>query len=160
MIEQELLVNIVGTQNVINKQAILDQYASDMSFVNAIKPDCIVKPKNSDDIEKIVKLARTNRDTLDTRQFRPAAFSRRYCPQCRRSCYRRLKRYEKNHQSRPVKPGGHVRARRDIRRIDTGGNRKESTTQHTIVAAEYKVGYRQHAGKGAGYFAHLPLGYC
>ncbi|MGD0780016.1 MAG: FAD-binding oxidoreductase [Dehalococcoidales bacterium] len=58
MIEQELLVNIVGTQNVINKQAILDQYASDMSFVSAIKPECIVKPKNRDDIEKIVKLAR------------------------------------------------------------------------------------------------------
>jgi hypothetical protein len=58
MIEQELLVNIVGTQNVSNKQAILDQYASDMSFVSEIKPECIVKPKNRDDIEKIVKLAR------------------------------------------------------------------------------------------------------
>jgi hypothetical protein len=58
MVEQKLLKNIVGSQNVINKQVILDQYASDMSFVSAIKPDCIVKPKNRDDIEKIMKLAR------------------------------------------------------------------------------------------------------
>jgi hypothetical protein len=58
MIEQDLLIDIVGTKNVINKQAVLEQYANDMSFVNAIKPTCIVKPKNRDDIEKIVKLAR------------------------------------------------------------------------------------------------------
>jgi FAD/FMN-containing dehydrogenase len=64
MIEQELLVDIVGAQNVINKPAMLDQYASDMSFVNAIKPRCIVKPKNRDDIEKIVKLARETRTPL------------------------------------------------------------------------------------------------
>jgi FAD/FMN-containing dehydrogenase len=58
MIEQELLVSIVGTANVISKQEVLEQYASDMSFVNRIKPDCIVKPKNTEEIKQIIDLAR------------------------------------------------------------------------------------------------------
>jgi hypothetical protein len=58
MVEQELLINIVGADNVINQQAVLDQYASDISFVNTVQPDCIVKPKNTNEVEKIVKLAR------------------------------------------------------------------------------------------------------
>jgi hypothetical protein len=58
MIEAELLANIVGAQNVTNKPAILDQYAGDMSFTSPIRPSCVVKPKDRDDIEKIVKLAR------------------------------------------------------------------------------------------------------
>ncbi len=58
MVEQELLVNIVGADNVINNQAVLDQYASDISFVNTVKPDGIVKPKNTDEVKKIVELAR------------------------------------------------------------------------------------------------------
>lgn len=58
MIEQKLLKNIVGSQNVINERVMLDSYASDMSFVSAIKPDCIVKPKDADEIKKIMDLAR------------------------------------------------------------------------------------------------------
>jgi len=58
MIEKGQLVSIVGADNFINKQSVLDEYTSDMSFVNTIKPDCIVKPKNTDEIKKIVELAR------------------------------------------------------------------------------------------------------
>jgi hypothetical protein len=58
MVEKELLTSIVGAGNVIDKQAVLDRYASDMSFVNTIRPDCIVKPKNTDEVAKIVNLAR------------------------------------------------------------------------------------------------------
>jgi hypothetical protein len=58
MVEQELLVNIVGAKSVIKEQAILDQYGSDMSFVTPVKPDCVIKPKNTGEVEKIVKLAR------------------------------------------------------------------------------------------------------
>jgi FAD/FMN-containing dehydrogenase len=58
MIKQELLVSIVGADNVIDKQTVLEQYASDMSFVNRIKPDCIIKPKNTEEINQIVNLAR------------------------------------------------------------------------------------------------------
>jgi FAD/FMN-containing dehydrogenase len=58
MIEEAKLKKIVGTKNVIGKPAVLDSYARDMSFVNAIRPDYVVKPRNTDDIQKLVKLAR------------------------------------------------------------------------------------------------------
>jgi hypothetical protein len=57
MIEKEKLVKIVGAGNVSYEQAALDAYSSDMSFVNAVRPVCVVKPKNADQIQKIVKLA-------------------------------------------------------------------------------------------------------
>jgi FAD/FMN-containing dehydrogenase len=64
MVEQELLVSIVGAENVIDKQAVLDQYASDISFVNTVKPYCVVKPNSTDEVEKIVKLARKTQTPL------------------------------------------------------------------------------------------------
>jgi hypothetical protein len=64
MIEKRLLVSIVGAGNVINRQSVLSQYASDMSFVSTIRPDCIVKPKNTDEIKQIVELARKTRTPL------------------------------------------------------------------------------------------------
>jgi len=57
MIEKEKLVNIVGAKNVIYEQATLEEYSRDMSFVNTVRPACVAKPKNSGDIQKIVKLA-------------------------------------------------------------------------------------------------------
>ena len=35
----------------------LDEYSRDMSFVNRIKPLCVVKPASADDVQKIVNLA-------------------------------------------------------------------------------------------------------
>ena len=58
MIEQKQLMKIVGSGNVLCDEATLDEYARDMSFVNTLKPDCVVKPKNTEDIKKLVKLAR------------------------------------------------------------------------------------------------------
>jgi len=58
MIEQEKLVEIVGAANISHDQATLNEYAKDMSFVNIIKPECVVKPRNIDDVGKIVKLAK------------------------------------------------------------------------------------------------------
>ena len=57
MIEREKLVKIVGADNVCDEQATLEEYSRDMSFVNAVRPVCVAKPKNSDDIQKIVNLA-------------------------------------------------------------------------------------------------------
>jgi FAD binding domain/FAD linked oxidases, C-terminal domain len=57
MIEKEKLVNIVGADNVSDGQAALDEYARDISFVNAVRPVCVAKPTKSDDIQKIVNLA-------------------------------------------------------------------------------------------------------
>ena len=51
------LIKIVGAGNVSSEQATLEEYSSDISFVNSIEPECVVKPRNARDIEKIVKLA-------------------------------------------------------------------------------------------------------
>ncbi|MBN1191838.1 MAG: FAD-binding oxidoreductase [Dehalococcoidales bacterium] len=57
MIEQEKLVNIVGAANVSGEQATLDQYSRDMSFVNPVRPACVVKPSSLGEIKQIVALA-------------------------------------------------------------------------------------------------------
>ena len=57
MIEKEKLVKIVGADNVSYEQATLDEYSRDMSFVNTVRPVCVVKPTKADDIHKIVNLA-------------------------------------------------------------------------------------------------------
>jgi hypothetical protein len=58
MIEKKELTKIVGAGNVSDDAAVLAEYASDMSFVNAYQPDYVVKPGNTDEIKKIVNLAR------------------------------------------------------------------------------------------------------
>ena len=58
MISEAKLARVVGPDNVISEQTALDTYSRHMSFVNAIKPACVVKPRKAADIEKIVELAR------------------------------------------------------------------------------------------------------
>jgi FAD/FMN-containing dehydrogenase len=57
MIEKGKLVKIVGAGNVSYEPAALEKYSRDISFVNSIRPICVVKPKNAGDIQKIVNLA-------------------------------------------------------------------------------------------------------
>jgi len=57
MIAKEKLVKIVGAANVTYEQKKLDEYSSDMSFVNKVRPVCVVKPRNAGDVQKIVNLA-------------------------------------------------------------------------------------------------------
>ena len=57
MIAEDKLVEIVGAGNINREQAMLKEYSRDMSFVNAVKPECVVKTRNMADIEEIVKLA-------------------------------------------------------------------------------------------------------
>jgi len=57
MIEKEKLVGIVGTANVSSDKATLEEYSRDMSFVNTVKPACVVKPRNAEDIKQLVKMA-------------------------------------------------------------------------------------------------------
>ena len=58
MIEEGKLVKIVGAANVSHEQAVLNEYSRDMSFVNTVKPEYVVKPRNADDVEKIINLAK------------------------------------------------------------------------------------------------------
>jgi hypothetical protein len=64
MIEKEKLSKIVGARNIRFDQATLEEYSRDMSFVNPIRPSCVVKPTKADDVEKIVKLANATRTPL------------------------------------------------------------------------------------------------
>ena len=58
MIDEASLARIVGVGNVSREKTLLEKYSSDMSFVHAIRPECVVKPKNAEEIFKIVNLAR------------------------------------------------------------------------------------------------------
>jgi hypothetical protein len=64
MIKQEKLSKIVGARNISFDQATLEAYSRDMSFVNSIRPVCVVKPTKAEDVEKIVKLANETRTPL------------------------------------------------------------------------------------------------
>ena len=47
MVVEEKLAEIVGAGNVSCEQATLSEYSKDMSFVNTIKPEYVVKPRNT-----------------------------------------------------------------------------------------------------------------
>jgi len=57
MISKEKLVKIVGAGGVSYKPAALDEYSRDMSFVNAVRPECVVRPRNAAEVQALVKLA-------------------------------------------------------------------------------------------------------
>jgi FAD/FMN-containing dehydrogenase len=64
MIEKERLMKIVGSRNVSFKQAAVDEFSRDISFANPVRPVCVVKPKNSREVQKIVKLANKTKTPL------------------------------------------------------------------------------------------------
>ncbi|MBN2321112.1 MAG: FAD-binding oxidoreductase [Acidobacteria bacterium] len=64
MIEKEKLSKIVGARNVSFNPSVLDEYSRDMSFVNSVRPACVVKPKSAGEVQKIVKLANKTRTPL------------------------------------------------------------------------------------------------
>jgi hypothetical protein len=56
MAENEL-AEIVGKDSVLNDSKTLEEYSKDLSFVRPIRPRCLVKPKDADEVQRIVKLA-------------------------------------------------------------------------------------------------------
>lgn len=56
-IKKEQLVNIVGAEHVFNDPQILETYSKDLSFVLSIKPRFVVKPKNVEEVQSLVKWA-------------------------------------------------------------------------------------------------------
>jgi FAD/FMN-containing dehydrogenase len=61
MIEKEKLLKIVGDRNVSFDPNSLEEYSRDCSFVNTVRPACVVKPKSAGEVQKIVKLANKSR---------------------------------------------------------------------------------------------------
>jgi FAD/FMN-containing dehydrogenase len=57
MIPKEKLVKIVGAGGVRDKPSTLDEYSRDVSFVNPVRPECVVRPKNTAEVQALVKLA-------------------------------------------------------------------------------------------------------
>lgn len=57
MIEKEKLIAIVGAENVSSDQATLKEYSGDISFINKMKPNYVVRVKKTAEVEKLVKLA-------------------------------------------------------------------------------------------------------
>ncbi|MFC1532933.1 FAD-binding oxidoreductase [Thermodesulfobacteriota bacterium] len=57
MVAQEKLKKVVGAGNMSSEHAMLDEYSSDMSFVNQVRPACVIKPKKAKDIQKIINIA-------------------------------------------------------------------------------------------------------
>jgi len=64
MIEKERLVTIVGPDKVINEPQVLQAYSKDMSFVNPVKPACVVTPNKADEVQKIIQLANDTQTPL------------------------------------------------------------------------------------------------
>lgn len=58
MIEKAKLAEIVGIDNVIFEEPVLKEYSKDMSFAHPIKPACVLKPKDAEEVSRIVNLAR------------------------------------------------------------------------------------------------------
>jgi hypothetical protein len=64
MIERERLVTIVGPDKVINEPQVLQAYSQDMSFVNPVRPACVVTPNKADEVQKIIQLANDTQTPL------------------------------------------------------------------------------------------------
>jgi FAD/FMN-containing dehydrogenase len=56
MVEAEL-TKIVGSKNVLDSTESLEEYSKDLSFVPRVRPRCVVKPKNADEVQRLVKWA-------------------------------------------------------------------------------------------------------
>ena len=56
MVRKEL-IKILGAEYVFDDNEILDQYSRDRSFFPSKRPDYVVKPKNSNEVKDIVRLA-------------------------------------------------------------------------------------------------------
>ena len=64
MIVKQQLAEIVGPDSVSNDAEALDAYCRDFSFVNQIRPSCVVKPTKADEVQKIIQLANETETAL------------------------------------------------------------------------------------------------
>ena len=58
MIDEAILSKIVGVDHVSREEPVTERYAGDISFVQPIRPDCVVKPVNAEEISNIVNQAK------------------------------------------------------------------------------------------------------
>jgi FAD/FMN-containing dehydrogenase len=58
VIERAQLAKICGEGNISDEPGVLEEYSRDMSFVNRVRPGCVLKPGSAEEVKRIVKLAR------------------------------------------------------------------------------------------------------
>ncbi|MCC6201552.1 MAG: FAD-binding oxidoreductase [Gammaproteobacteria bacterium] len=64
MMQKAQLEAIVGAPNVSDDTASLDAFARDLSFVNPVRPACVVRPADAAAIQKLIHLANETRTPL------------------------------------------------------------------------------------------------
>jgi len=64
MSEKEEVFSIVGSEYVLNNPEVLEEYSKDHSFTPQRKPDLVVKPKNPEEVQKIVRWANATNTPL------------------------------------------------------------------------------------------------
>ncbi len=64
MAEKKALEKIVGKENVFDDEATLGEYSSDESFVSPGMPFLVVKPKNTEEVQEVVKWANESGEPL------------------------------------------------------------------------------------------------
>jgi FAD/FMN-containing dehydrogenase len=64
MIEEKKLTEIFTSSGVFHETAQLEEYGGDTSFVNRIQPEYVVKPRNTEEIMSLVKLANATQTPL------------------------------------------------------------------------------------------------
>lgn len=57
MTEREQLEEIVGREHVVDSEELLDEFSRDESFVNPVRPRCVVRPHNADEVQRLVQWA-------------------------------------------------------------------------------------------------------
>ncbi len=57
MFEHDQLSTFLDSGNISTAVSALDQFAGDLSFTNAVRPALVVKPRDVQEVEQIVKLA-------------------------------------------------------------------------------------------------------
>jgi len=62
--KKEGLAEIVGRKNVLDDPAVLEAYSRDESFVPQAAPFCVVRPDNSEQVQKLVHWANRSRTPL------------------------------------------------------------------------------------------------
>jgi FAD/FMN-containing dehydrogenase len=64
MIVKQQLAKIVGSDSVSNDAEALDAFCQDFSFVNQIRPSCVIRPTKADEVQKIIELANETKTAL------------------------------------------------------------------------------------------------
>ena len=159
MIATEKLIDIVGSANVSEDGATLASYSKDLSFVNATRPACVVRPQQRRAGEAAGRRRQRQRHSIGAGQLGRASFQGRHSAERRRGGGRRPVGHEEDHQCRQAPPGSDGRTRCDLRRTDTGRREAGHQAQPAPRSESHQERGRQPPRPGAGGHAQVSMGH-